>query len=284
MFLPLYTLEELSFSFRCYVYFRWHTYRRQSISALKQLAAHELEAVHPEVRVLELTASDNEMISLTSLRPTESVSTAASKLKGASSKLLRQLLASSEAGKILGGGYFAATTGGNTSDELDRYLDRQSEHHHYDQRANPPVWVQTWPLSEAHQGELQTPHAMTIIRWHIVLSTWNRQGVFTKGAGQSICQCWEQRTDEWRVRFHKVSVVPDHIHVAVWSHPTVSPADLVAQLLNTSQDLIRDRFDHLLIQAGTPRLWKPGAYVGSYGDITKDHMRNYLRQWSRAVR
>jgi hypothetical protein len=27
------------------------------------------------------------------------------------------------------------------------------------------------------------------------------------------------------------------------------------------------------------RLWKPGAYVGSYGDITKEHVRDYLRRW-----
>ncbi len=44
-----------------------------------------------------------------------------------------------------------------------------------------------------------------------------------------------------------------------------------------------DKFDGLLIRAGVPRLWKPGAYVGSYGDISKDHVRNYLRKWGRAA-
>jgi REP element-mobilizing transposase RayT len=124
---------------------------------------------------------------------------------------------------------------------------------------------------------------VTIIRWHVVLSTWDRQGAFTREAGHAICQCWEQQSSEWRVRFHKVSVVPDHIHVAVWSHPTVAPAELAVRLLNTSQNMMRERFDHLLIRAGVPRLWKPSAYLGSYGDISKDHVRNYLRKWGGAA-
>jgi REP element-mobilizing transposase RayT len=80
-----------------------------------------------------------------------------------------------------------------------------------------------------------------------------------------------------------VSVVPDHIHVAVWSHPTLAAAELVVQLLSASQGVMRDNFDDLLIRAGVPRLWKPSAYVGSYGDISKDHVRNYLRKWGRAA-
>ncbi len=283
MFLPAYTCDELSFAFRCYVYFRWHTYGRQSVAELGRLTATQLEAIHPEIHILELTTSATEVALLASLRPTDSISVAASKLKGAASKSLRQLRGLTEPTRILGGGYFAATTGANTSDELDRYLERQGEHHGYDQRAKPPVWVQTWSLSDEDQAALQTPHAVTIIRWHVVLSTWNRRGAFTQQAGQAVCQCWEQRSREWRVRFHKVSVVPDHVHVAVWSHPTIAPADLVVQLLSTSQSIMRDHFDGLLIQAGVPRLWKPSAYVGSYGDISKDHLRNYLRKWGSAA-
>jgi REP element-mobilizing transposase RayT len=283
MLLPAYTRDELSFSFRCYVYFRWHSYRRQSVAELERLTANQLETTHPEIRVLELTTSETEVVLLASLRPTDSVSVAASKLKGAASKSLRQLGGLSEPARILGGGYFAATTGANTSDELGRYLEQQGEHHRYDGWVNPPVWVQTWPLSDEDQAALQTPHAVTIVRWHVVLSTWDRRGAFTPQAAQAICQCWAQQGRGWRVRFHKVSVVPDHVHVAVWSHPTLAPAELVVQLLNTSQSIMRDKFDNLLIRAGVPRLWKPSAYVGSYGDISKDHIRNYLRKWGAAA-
>ncbi len=118
--------------------------------------------------MLEFSTSETEVALLASLQPTDSVSVAASKLKGAASKSLRQLRGLSEPARILGGGYFAATTGANTSDELAHYLER-------------------------------------------------------------------------------------------------------------------DRFNHLLIRAGVPRLWKPSAYVGSYGDISKDHVRNYVRKWGSAA-
>jgi REP element-mobilizing transposase RayT len=139
------------------VYFRWHTYRRQSVADLRHLKANQLEAIHPEIHVLELTTSETELVLLASLRPADSVSVAASKLKGAASKSLRQLRGLTEPTRILGGGYFAATTGTNTSDELNCYLERQGDHHGYDQRASPPVWVQTWPLSDDDQAALQTP-------------------------------------------------------------------------------------------------------------------------------
>jgi putative transposase len=183
--------------------------------------------------------------------------------------------------KSFGGGYFAATVGDNTSPELAHYLDRQGTHHGYDQRANPPVWTQTWPFAGADHAALQTAHAVTVLSWHLVFSTWNRQGVFTRQAGQAVCDCWERYQADWRIRLQKVSVLPDHIHIALRSHPTVVPAELVLEMLNRSQELVRERFGQLVVQAGIPRVWKPGAYTGSFGDITKVHVRNYLRQWER---
>jgi REP element-mobilizing transposase RayT len=218
-----------------------------------------------------------------SLGPSESVSFAASKLKGAVSKTireLRELQGQSAPAKTLGGGYFAATTGANTSPELEQYLTQQESHHGYDTRINSPVWIRTWPLSDTDRATLQTAHAETVLQWHLVLSTWNRQGVFTQQAAEAVCKCWEEHLPDWRVRLRKVSCLPDHLHLAIWSHPTVAPGRMALDLLNTSQELMRQQFEPLVVQAGSPRLWKPGAYVGSYGDISKDHVRNYLRRWA----
>src|SRR3972149_3959651 len=133
MHLPSYSLEESNFAYRCYVYFRWHTYRRRPVTTLKLLTPSQLEAIHPKVHILELTASETDMALLASLQPLESVSAAAGKLKGASSKLVREMTARTESERTLGAGYFAAITGANNSDQLDLYLDRQAAHHGYDQ-------------------------------------------------------------------------------------------------------------------------------------------------------
>ena len=279
MFVPSDALDELAFAFRCYVYFRWHTHRRRPLAALERLAAGDLQAIHPEIHILELSASEAEIALLASLQPTESVSTAASKLKGAASKKLRELQGLDQPTTILGGGYFAATFGDNTSSELDRYLEHQGEHHGYASRVRSPVWVQAWPVTQADWAALQTAHAVTILRWHLVISTWNRQGVFTREAGRCLCDAWHRQSAAWRIRLSKVSVLPDHIHIAAWSHPTVAPGQLVLGFMSTSSELIVADFPHLLIEAKVPRLWKPGAYVGTYGDIRKAAVRDYLRSW-----
>jgi hypothetical protein len=46
-----------------------------------------------------------------------------------------------------------------------------------------------------------------------------------------------------------ISFVPDHVHIAVWTHPTVVPAELAVKLLNTSRELIASEYPHLLIEA-----------------------------------
>jgi REP element-mobilizing transposase RayT len=282
--LSRYALDELNFAYRCYIYYRWHTYRSRPNPDVVKIGASQIETVHSDVHILELTSSETEMALMASIQPHESVSTAASKLKGASSKLVRELRSGGQSERTWGAGYFAATTGANTSDDVKRYLDSQAAHHGYDRFTEPPVWVQDWKLTETDRLSLQTKHALVISRWHIVLSTWNRASVFTAGAAQAICENWAACAATWRVRFEKVSAVPDHMHAAVWLHPTVAPAQLIVEMMNSSQDLMQNRYARLLIDAGQPRLWKPGAYVGSFGDINKVHIRNYLREWARRDR
>lgn len=143
------------------------------------------------------------------------------------------------------------------------------------------MWVQSWDLTENELELLQTKHAVVLLRWHIVLATWNRVGVFTPTAARELCERWANEAFAWQVRFQKIAVLPDHLHMAVATHPTVRPADLVVNLMNSSQELMLDCYPQLLIEAGQPRLWKLGAYVGSVGDITKAYVRNYLRKWDR---
>ena len=278
MHIEPYHLEELKFAYCCHVYYRWHTYRRKPIRAFSTITSAQIEAERPQVRILNLEVSrnDTELALLASLRPADSIAIGASKIKGGVSKILTQQMGAET--KKLATGYFAATTGPRASDELYRYLDQQSQHHGYDGRASTPVYVRTWP-NNVDSERLRTNHSRTIVHWHLVLATWNRQGTFSKGAARTIVDSWEERSGELRFRFRKVSFLPDHVHMAVRTHPAVVPADLVLMFLNSSQDLMKDRFDDLLIRTGNPRVWKPSAYIGTYGDLANTQIQAYLRNW-----
>jgi hypothetical protein len=41
------------------------------------------------------------------------------------------------------------------------------------------------------------------------------------------------------------------------------------------------RFSDLLIRTGNPRVWKPGAYLGTVGDLSKRQLLAFLDGWKR---
>jgi len=155
---------------------------------LARIAAQDIEAERPDIHILNFKADDVEIAVLASLKPTHSVAIGASKLKGATSKILRRMAPSPSCAKLVGEGYFACTAGPPTFEELNRYLDRQGHHHGYDSRAHPPLYVRSWK-DPGEIGALRGVHSWTSVRWHLVFSTWDRKGVFTAAAAKAIVDC-----------------------------------------------------------------------------------------------
>jgi hypothetical protein len=59
----------------------------------------------------------------------------------------------------------------------------------------------------------------------------------------------------------------------------VVPEHVVTVLLNAGQEVMVRQFDTLVIQTGSPRLWRPGAYVGTYGELANSQIQAYLGNW-----
>ena len=70
----------------------------------------------------------------------------------------------------------------------------------------------------------------------------------------------------------KVSFVPDHVHIALRSHPYDSPAWIAALLLNSAQEVMKEE----MIQAGVERLWMTSVYVGAYGDLSSPQICRFI--------
>ena len=279
MLLQAYTPDELKFAYCCHVYFRWHTRWRTPHAGLARITSESIEKQRADIHVLNIESSDTDLALLASLRPSDSVSTGASKLKGAVSKIARQNIPNQGPDRILGKGYFACTVGPRTSDELDRYLETQSAHHGYRRHTSPPTFVRTWPDDGASKDKLRGTRSSSTVRWHLVFSTWNRKGAFSSEAAESVVDHWQSCMQHQALQFIKVSFLPDHVHLAIRTHPAVVPAELVPLFLNSSQDLIRNEFERMVISTGSPRLWKPSAYIGTYGDLSNKQIQAYLRAW-----
>src|SRR5689334_1156482 len=230
-----YQPHEIRFAFCYRVYFSWQTHRRLALSPLPALRRATLDdLLQPyNIRALECVTSTTELRCIVSLTPAETISTCASKLKGRVSKWLRDELEHTEPQPMLSKGYFASTTGKTRSKVVERYLSLQAEHHGYSRRILPPIFVGEYRLSDRDETRISPKHAIVIAKFHLVFSTTGRRGIIGSSQGRRIAEEWRNIQQEFRFVVVKVSFVPDHVHVALRTHPSMSPAAAVATLMNT---------------------------------------------------
>jgi len=281
MFIQHYSLDELQFAYCCRVYLRWLTYKGKPNSALNELSQSAIEKIGERygIHILESDANDTEVRLLASLKPQETVSACASKLKGQISKWIRGKLKLSVPKHLISRGYFACTTGKNTATAVNRYLDQQGKHHGYDKRPRPPVFLRTYEISSQDEQRLRPKHAVTHLQHHVVMATSYRQGAFGSEAARAVSENWVTSLRGKQAAMLKVSFVPDHVHMALRLHPSVSPAELIVDLMNLGQEFMWEHFEEAVVRAGIERLWQPSAYLGSFGDLESTKISKYIQQW-----
>lgn len=283
MRMQAYTPAELHFAWCNRILIRCRSHRCRPIAQLDSLTTEILaDLLKPYgIHLLEFAKASNEFQAMLSLTPNESTSTAASKTKGRISKWLSSQQPDSSERPKLARGYFAVTLGEPVSESIEHYLGQQSEHHGYDRRARPPVYVQSFTHTDEERRMLATDHASTVLRYHFVLATWYRRGVFTDETGRLVTERWRDLQRGYLI--DKVSFVPDHVHLALTLHPVQSPASVVATLMNAAQEMMWDRYGHVLIQSAVERLWQPSAYIGSFGALSSKAIKSYMHRWSNAA-
>lgn len=273
-----YQPHELRFAFCYRVYLRWRTHRgghHSLLTKLERRVLNDLLRVY-DIRVLQCASNETDFLCIVSLRPTESISGCASKLKGRVSKWLRESLQLKQPVDLLSKGYFGCTIGKSRSRTVERYLSTQAEHHGYDRRRLPPVFVEQYQLSDDDKSRISAKHAVVIAQFHLVLSTHKRRGILGSHQGRKITAEWRRLQNQLCIAFIKVSFVPDHVHLAFRAHPSVSPVNVTVALMNSAQEVVQQE----MIQAGLERLWQNSVYIGSYGDLAGAQVRKYIENWT----
>jgi REP element-mobilizing transposase RayT len=127
MFIQPYLPEEIHYAWCYRTYFRWRTFRRRPQPKLRELTAKVLkEVLLPyDIHLLDYAADEIDVRLLVSLRPAESVSSAASKIKGRLSRTVNERCLIHDRQKLFARGYFAITTGQSPATAVQAYLDQQ---------------------------------------------------------------------------------------------------------------------------------------------------------------
>lgn len=277
-----FSVDELEFAFCYHLYIRWHTYHRNPLPAtdFKDTSALKTRLEEMDVHLLDIkTHGATDIGALLSLRPSASASVAASKIKGQCSKWMREQF-DYERTILFGRGYFAATCGKTNEKVLMKYLGNQKEHHDYAGTGPSPAYAERYKLTEEQNNRLETNHARARLHFHLTLATERRQGFFGRRQAEAMTAKIRQMEADHGFGLLKISFVPDHVHLAVRLHPTTVPAELVTTLMNGMQDLAAEEFQEQVGEKALNRLWQPGAYVGSFGDLSSAAIKKYMANWA----
>ena len=284
MLIQPYQLEELRFACCFRVYYRWRTHRASLQPALRRLDRETLDSLLKEygIHILEASASHRTSRSSQACCRHETVAACASKMKGRVSKWLRGAVQAAAGAEASQPRVFRLHDGNLDRGGRAGVPGSQGEHHGYMSRPLPPVFVASYSRTPEDEQRLSASHAVTVLQFHIVLSTWRRTGVFGQAGGRGHRRLLAQVQRQRPMFIEKVSFVPDHVHLAVRTHPSLSPAAVVVALMNASQELIWKDFANSVIRGRVERLWQPKAYVGSYGDLESAKIAAYVRKWEAA--
>lgn len=169
-------------------------------------------------------------------------------------------------------GYLARSTGRVSIQTAKEYLSKQSEHHGYSNRLNPPVYR----FRETNSVQLTASHSSFELAHHIVLATQYRRGVFDAGTGRDLISYWIRVAGKRGFAIDQATVLPDHVHLIVRIVPSISVEQAVLSLMNNAQHWIGLNHPQFLIQAGIDRLWQDSAYAGACGTVTTAQLKAFL--------
>jgi REP element-mobilizing transposase RayT len=131
-----------------------------------------------------------------------------------------------------------------------RYLDRMRLHHHQD----PDVRLEE--PQESDSGRY----------WYNLHLVWVTADRLRMGGGETpetIREMCLQTARKRRSAIAELSVMPDHVHMAVRVHPEVSPEEMALAVMNNAAWGL-----------GQFRFWQNGYYAGTFGEYTMRAVRH----------
>ena len=273
MFLTPYSRLTWAYQLHYYLCFRTHRRRLAFEGKTAQLidVLDDICSRHG-YHLLKCQPRPDQLRCLLSLKPDQTIANVMKTIKTNSSR--ESCIQLGLTAPVWARGYLAKSIGRVRLDAVRNYLEQQSKHHGYDSRIRPPVYRYrtTSPI------QLKATHAWFDLNHHVVLSTKQRQGVFTSDLGRALSDYWLTVAAMRGFAIDQISVVPDHVHLLVRITAKMSIEECVLSLMNNEQHFIGKNFPQVLIELGLNQLWEASAYAGTCGELTTALLKAWLSQ------
>ena len=117
-------------------------------------------------------------------------------------------------------------------------------------------------------------HCVYNLGYHIVFCPKYRRKVLVDGIDERLKELLKEKAQELEITIESMEVMPDHVHLFIWSKPTYAVHFVVNQLKGYSSVKLRKEFPKL--KSRLPTLWTRSYFVESVGHISEDTMKKYI--------
>jgi putative transposase len=117
---------------------------------------------------------------------------------------------------------------------------------------------------------------------HIEWCTKYRYNMFRKPENRSILkETIIEVAKRHKIKIVEIGITPDHIHMIVELHPTMSQSKAMQLLKGASSHAILRRIEKFRLRYPKGHLWSRGNFKDTVGRITYETAKNYVRNQMR---
>jgi REP-associated tyrosine transposase len=273
------TIKFIESAYRLHFYLAFKTHYLRPLFADQEVQAVITRGVEDVCsrhgyHLLDSRTSDDHLRVLLSMKPKQTVSRAVQMLKGNLSRAFSvefpELLTRYHTKSPWAEGYFARSSGKADLEATRRYLENQAAHHGY-----LGGWTSALAYRNPHfrSPAFQFAHWVCLLNYHLVLVTKFRTAVFDEHIAPGL---FEYIVAVGRKRGFAISLMPDHIHLAIESRPDVSIADCALSLVNNIHHWMEKHYWGVLKETGCWDVWQSSFYAGTVGEYSTAQIGKFL--------
>ena len=119
-------------------------------------------------------------------------------------------------------------------------------------------------------------HTMYDIKYHFVWITKYRYRVLKGEVALRVRELLRQGCESNNIRIRKGSVGVDHVHMLLSCPTTMSPSEIMQNLMGRTSRILQEEFPALRKKYWGQHMWTRGYFCGTVGEVDKETIERYI--------
>ena len=119
-------------------------------------------------------------------------------------------------------------------------------------------------------------HTVYDIKYHFVWITKYRYRVLKGEVALRVRELLRQGCESNNIRILKGSVGVDHVHMLLSCPTTMSPSEIMQNLMGRTSRILQEEFPALRKKYWGQHLWARGYFCGTVGEVDKETIERYI--------